>query len=80
MDQRMRSRHGCDWDASTKLGLEHLYLAVVPGGTVIIDDDGTYEGYKKAIDEFMAGQTTYAFLNRIDTTGRYGIKPLRGAE
>ena len=49
-----------DWTAigtsSTKVCIDNLYDNVVPGGFVIIDDYGTFEGCKKAIDEFFDGR------------------------
>lgn len=64
-----------DWYASTKVCLDHLYDQVVSGGFVIIDDYGYYEGCKAAVDEFMENHHIKAFLNHIDETGRYWIKP-----
>ena len=45
-----------DWYASVKLCLEHLYDLVVPGGYIVIDDYGQWEGCRKAVDEFLAGR------------------------
>ncbi|WP_295078403.1 TylF/MycF/NovP-related O-methyltransferase [Tabrizicola sp.] len=64
-----------DWYASTKLCLDHLYDAVVPGGFVIVDDYGTYEGCRKAVDEFLAMQPEQPFLNYVTADVRYWIKP-----
>lgn len=64
-----------DWHASTKVCLDHLYDQVVSGGFVIIDDYGYYEGCKIAVDEFMGHRNIRAYLNHIDSTGRYWIKP-----
>jgi hypothetical protein len=64
-----------DWYASTKVCLDYLYENVVSGGFVIIDDYGNYEGCKKAVEEFMQERQIKAYLNHIDYTGRYWIKP-----
>jgi hypothetical protein len=64
-----------DWYASTRVCLEHLYRNVVRGGFVILDDYGYYEGCRRAVDEFMEREGIRAFLNHIDTAGRYWIKP-----
>lgn len=64
-----------DWYASTKVCLQHLYDRVVTGGFVIIDDYGCYEGCKRAVDEFMREEGIHAYLNHIDSEGRYWIKP-----
>jgi len=42
-----------DWYESIKIPLDHFYDRVVPGGVVIIDDYWTYEGCRRAVDEFM---------------------------
>lgn len=68
-------RLDCDWYASTKICLEYLYDRVVRRGFVIIDDYGYYVGCRKAVDEFMHRKGIHAFLNHIDSTGRYWIKP-----
>lgn len=62
-----------DWYESTKVCLDHLYDKVVPGGFVIVDDYGAYEGCKKAVDEFL--QTRPVYLHHLDRWGRYWIKP-----
>ncbi|PWT99355.1 MAG: macrocin O-methyltransferase, partial [Terriglobia bacterium] len=62
-----------DWYESTRHELEHLYPRLVPGGILIIDDYGWWQGARKAVDEYFAGQAVY--LHRIDTTGRLLVKP-----
>ena len=64
-----------DWYASTKVCLEYLYDKVVSGGFVIVDDYGCYEGCKKTVDEFTKQKGIQAYLNHIDSEGRYWIKP-----
>lgn len=63
-----------DWYESTKHELEHLYPLLVPGGVIIIDDYGHWEGARKAVDEYIAKHKLPLLLNRIDYTGRIGIK------
>lgn len=63
-----------DWYASTKICLQYLYNKVVKGGIVIVDDYGTYEGCKKAFDEFMTDNNEIFFLSTIDSDCRYFIK------
>lgn len=60
-----------DWYASTKICLDYLYDQVVPGGIVIIDDYGVYEGCRRAVDEFFASRNMKPYLHNIDHTGRY---------
>lgn len=64
-----------DWYASTKVELELLYPKLVPGGVLIIDDYGTWEGARKAVDEYFAERKIPILLNRIDRTGRIAVKP-----
>ena len=65
-----------DWYESTRVELETLYDRLSPGGVLIIDDYGHWEGARRAVDEFFAAQPRKMLLNRIDYTGRIGIKPL----
>jgi O-methyltransferase len=64
-----------DWYESTRHELEHLYPRLVAGGVLIIDDYGHWEGARRAVDEFLARTGTPILLNRIDYTGRIGVKP-----
>lgn len=63
-----------DWYESTKICLDHMYDAVVPGGFVIIDDYGTYEGCKKAVDEFVDSLSDKPFLGFITPDVRFWVK------
>ena len=63
-----------DWYESTRHELEHLFLRLAVGGVLIIDDYGAWEGARRAVDEFIAGHKTPILLNRIDETGRVGVK------
>jgi hypothetical protein len=63
-----------DWYDSTLHELEHLYPRLQPGGALIIDDYGHWEGVRQAVDEYFK-QVPRIFLGRIDYTGRIGIKP-----
>ena len=63
-----------DWYASTKVCLDNLVDRVVPGGFVIIDDYGTYEGCKKAVDEFLEQSPDQPFLHRVDNACHYFVK------
>jgi len=44
-----------DWYSSTKHELEHLFSRLSPGGVLILDDYGHWDGARKATDEFLAG-------------------------
>jgi O-methyltransferase len=43
-----------DWHASTKVELEVLYPRLSPGGVLIIDDYGHWQGSRIATDEYFA--------------------------
>ena len=60
---------------STKVCLENLYDQVVPGGYVIIDDYGCWQGCKIATDEFIAVMDADIELKIIDDKGRFWQKP-----
>lgn len=63
-----------DWYASTKTCLEHLYDLVVPGGYVIIDDYDTYDGCRRAVEEFIASRNLPVQPHRVDADCRYWVK------
>ena len=63
-----------DWYASTRICLEFLFDKVVSGGIIIIDDYGTYEGCRLALDEYMAEQNIRAYLCSVDSDCRYIVK------
>jgi O-methyltransferase len=63
-----------DWYASTKVCLEYLFEKVVRGGVVIIDDYGTYEGCRRAVNEFMKLKQIPAYLASIDSDCRFFVK------
>lgn len=64
-----------DWYASTKHELEHLYPRLAPGGILIIDDYGDWQGARKAVDEYIAKHQLKLYLGRLDYTGRIAVKP-----
>lgn len=63
-----------DWYESTRIEMETLFPRLQPGGVLIIDDYGHWQGCRKAIDEYISNNSINLFLNRIDYTGRLGIK------
>lgn len=46
-------RLDADWYESTLICLKHLYPHVAPGGVVIIDDYGAWDGCARAVHEFL---------------------------
>lgn len=65
-----------DWYASTRHELEHLYPRLSPGGILIVDDYGHWEGARKATDEYLSAHAPFLFLNRVDYSARLAIKPI----
>lgn len=63
-----------DWYESTLHELQTLYPTLSKGGALIIDDYGHWEGCRKAVDEYFQAHNIHMILNRIDYTGRMGIK------
>jgi O-methyltransferase len=63
-----------DWYESTRHELEHLFPRLSVGGVLIIDDYGHWQGARKAVDEYIQQNKINLLLNRIDYTGRIGIK------
>lgn len=63
-----------DFYESTYHELMHLYPVLERGGILLIDDYGSWEGARKAVDQYIQENKISIFLNRIDNTGRIGIK------
>ena len=66
-----------DWYASTSHEMTHLYPRIAVGGVLIIDDYGHFRGAREAVDEYLTKTRTPLLLNRIDYSGRVGIKIAR---
>ncbi len=63
-----------DWYESTAHELLHLYPLLNIHGVLIIDDYGHWQGCRQAVDEYFEKYNVRLLLNRIDETGRFGIK------
>ena len=61
-----------DWYESTLHELTHLFPRLASAGVLIVDDYGHWQGAKRAVDEYFAYSPI--LLNRIDYTGRIGVK------
>lgn len=61
-----------DFYESTKAELEVLYPRLVPGGIMIVDDYGHWQGARKAVDEYF--RDAHPLLIRIDYTARLLLK------
>jgi hypothetical protein len=64
-----------DWYESTRHELIHLFPLLEPGGVLLIDDYGAWEGARYAVDEFMKDRNLHFMLSRIDASGRMAIVP-----
>jgi hypothetical protein len=68
-----------DWYDSVKLCLELLYPRVSPGGFVVLDDYGRWEGCTKAADEFLRSHDLGTPLDPRSSSGHFFQKPGRQA-
>jgi hypothetical protein len=73
-DQISILRLDTDWYASTKHELEHLYSRLSPGGVLLLDDYGWWQGSRKAVDEFLDITGERLLLLRM-AEGRIAVKP-----
>lgn len=64
-----------DFYSSTKAEFEILYPRLAPGGVLIVDDYGSFQGSRRATDEYLAGLARKPLLNRIDSGVWAGLKP-----
>ena len=62
-----------DWYESTAHELSHLYPRLSPGGVLVIDDYGHWQGCRRAVDEYFAGREPL-LLQRVDYTCRVAVK------
>lgn len=63
-----------DWYESTKHELEACWDRLSPGGVVIFDDYGLWQGQRDAADEFFASRGVTPLLTRADYKTRLVIK------
>ncbi len=65
-----------DWYESTLHELEHLYDRIMPGGILIIDDYDSWQGARKAADQFFENRKTRLYLHRMGgRLGRIAVVP-----
>lgn len=62
-----------DWHSSTKIELEVLYPRLQPGGVLIVDDYGHWQGARKAVNDYFA--KAMPDMTRIDYTAVSMVKP-----
>ncbi|MDB6022023.1 MAG: macrocin-O-methyltransferase [Pedosphaera sp.] len=63
-----------DWYESTKHELQHLFPLLDARGVLILDDYGTWQGARKAVDEYLSEKKRSDYLHRIDATGRMLVR------
>lgn len=63
-----------DFYESTKAEMAHLFPRLSVGGVIIVDDYGHWEGARVAVDEYLQQNGIKLLLNRLDYTGRIGVK------
>lgn len=63
-----------DWYESTLHELQHLYPRLSPGGVLIVDDYGHWEGCRRAVDEYFSSHAPPLLFSRIDYTARMAVK------
>jgi len=63
-----------DWYESTKHELEQLWPRLVPGGVLLLDDYGWWDGARRAVDEWLEETKLPLLLLRMDV-GRLAVKP-----
>lgn len=73
-DELALLRLDTDWYESTRHELLHLYPRVAPGGVLIIDDYGHWDGCRRAVDEYFGDVAPPLLLSRIDYAGRIAVK------
>lgn len=64
-----------DWYESTRHELLHLFPRVAPGGVVVLDDYGHWDGARKAVDEYLEEHQLAVLLTRVDYSGRVFVVP-----
>lgn len=63
-----------DWYESTRHELVHLFPRLEPGGVLIVDDYGHWEGARRAVDEYLEMSNQPLLLHRIDYAARAAVK------
>jgi hypothetical protein len=74
-DQIALLRLDTDWYESTRHELAELYHRLRPGGVLILDDYGHWQGAREAVEEFFSNRPFKPLFGRMDETGRMIVKP-----
>lgn len=70
----------CDFYNPVKLSLEKFYESVQPGGYVLLNDYGYFQGSRLATDEFISQLSHPVHLVQIDKEAYYFQKPKLNSE
>lgn len=62
-----------DFYESTRVEMEVLFPRLVPGGILLLDDYGYWQGARKAVDDYFGD--TAVLLSRVDNSARLMVKP-----
>jgi len=65
----------CDWYEPVRLCLETFWERLSPGGIVVLNDYGLYDGANRATDEFLARQGGQIDLRSLGPVGAWFTKP-----
>jgi len=63
-----------DFYSSTYHEMTHLFPRLSPGGILILDDYGTWQGARQAVDQYVAEKNLTLLLTRIDRGARLCVK------
>jgi len=63
-----------DFYESTKAELEALYPRLVPGGMLVVDDYGWWDGARRAVDDYFGGAPILSMVEG-DMSARTMVKP-----
>jgi hypothetical protein len=63
-----------DWYSSTYHEMVHLFPRLSPGGVLILDDYGTWQGARQAVDQYVGEKKLTLLLTRIDRGARLCVK------
>lgn len=63
-----------DWYDSTYHEMKHLYPLLVKGGVLALDDYGYWQGARMAVDKYFEETGCPILLNKVDFSGRIGVK------
>lgn len=63
-----------DWYSSTYHEMKYLFPKLSKNGILLLDDYNYWKGSKDAVDKYLEETKTVILLNRIDSSGRIGVK------